>query len=54
MLHYIGHAKMGRANHGWLDSHFHFSFAEYFNPDNIRFGILRVLGEQEPPTYDRV
>ncbi|MDR0479265.1 MAG: pirin family protein [Burkholderiaceae bacterium] len=45
MLHYIDHSKMGRGNHGWLDSHFHFSFAEYFNPKNIRFGILRVLND---------
>jgi redox-sensitive bicupin YhaK (pirin superfamily) len=28
-----------------LESHFHFSFAEYFNPDNIRFGALRVLND---------
>ena len=45
MLHYIDHKKMGRGSHGWLDSHFHFSFAEYYNPDNIRFGILRVLND---------
>jgi len=45
MLHYIDHRKMGRGSHGWLDSHFHFSFAEYYNPDNIRFGILRVLND---------
>jgi redox-sensitive bicupin YhaK (pirin superfamily) len=38
-------AKMGRSRLGWLDSHFHFSFAEYFNPDNMRFGILRVLND---------
>jgi len=45
MLHFIDHNKMGRGLHGWLDSHFHFSFAEYFNPDNIRFGVLRVLND---------
>jgi redox-sensitive bicupin YhaK (pirin superfamily) len=45
MLHYIDHQKMGRGIHGWLDSHFHFSFAEYYNPDNIRFGNLRVLND---------
>ncbi|MDR2004370.1 MAG: pirin family protein, partial [Prevotella sp.] len=36
---------MGRGIHGWLDSHFHFSFAEYCNPDNVRFGVLRVLND---------
>lgn len=45
MLHFIDHNKMGRGSHGWLDSHFHFSFAEYYNPDNIRFGALRVLND---------
>ena len=36
---------MGRGRHGWLDSHFHFSFAEYYNPKNIRFGVLRVMND---------
>jgi redox-sensitive bicupin YhaK (pirin superfamily) len=36
---------MGRGIHGWLDSHFHFSFAEYFNPYNIQFGALRVIND---------
>jgi len=45
MLRYIDSTKMGRGLHGWLDSHFHFSFAEYYNPENIRFGVLRVLND---------
>jgi redox-sensitive bicupin YhaK (pirin superfamily) len=36
---------MGRGVHGWLDSHFHFSFANYYNPDNIHFGALRVIND---------
>lgn len=36
---------MGKSNLGWLKSSFHFSFAEYFNPLNIRFGALRVLND---------
>lgn len=36
---------MGRGQHGWLDSHFHFSFAEYMNPENVNFGILRVVND---------
>jgi redox-sensitive bicupin YhaK (pirin superfamily) len=36
---------MGRGIHGWLDSHFHFSFAEYCNPGNVQFGVLRVLND---------
>lgn len=45
MLRYIDHKKMGRSFLGWLDSHFHFSFAEYYNPDNVRFGALRVIND---------
>ncbi|MDM5271850.1 pirin family protein [Sulfurovum sp. zt1-1] len=37
--------KMGKADHGWLQSNFHFSFAEYYNPHNIHFGVLRVLND---------
>ncbi|MDR0543145.1 MAG: pirin family protein [Dysgonamonadaceae bacterium] len=52
MIRYIDSKKMGRGRHGWLDSHFHFSFAEYFNPDNIRFGVLRVLNDDIVQTYE--
>lgn len=46
MIHKIDHKKMGRSTSlGWLDSHFHFSFAEYYNPDNMSFGVLRVLND---------
>jgi hypothetical protein len=33
------------AEHGWLSSRFHFSFAEYYNPNNMHFGALRVLND---------
>jgi len=45
MTRFIDHKKMGRGIHGWLDSHFHFSFADYFNPGNMGFGVLRVLND---------
>jgi hypothetical protein len=29
----------------WLESRFHFSFADYWNPQNNNFGALRVLND---------
>ena len=35
----------GHANHGWLDSHHSFSFANYYHPERVHFGALRVLND---------
>ncbi|MFC5559452.1 pirin family protein [Ureibacillus thermophilus] len=45
MLRKIAKESMGKADYGWLKSQFHFSFAEYYRPDNIQFGVLRVVND---------
>jgi redox-sensitive bicupin YhaK (pirin superfamily) len=38
-------ATRGHADHGWLESFQSFSFADYYNPERIQFGALRVLND---------
>jgi quercetin 2,3-dioxygenase len=45
MLRKLDNKNMGRSNLGWLNSIFHFSFAQYYNPDNMNFGVLRVIND---------
>ena len=45
MMKHIPFRSLYRAEHGWLESRFHFSFAEYHNRDNMHYGALRVMND---------
>ena len=37
--------ERGTADHGWLKANFMFSFAQYYNPERMNFGALRVFND---------
>ncbi|MGL4336918.1 MAG: pirin family protein [Turicibacter sp.] len=45
MLKKIDHTLLGTAYHTWLQSLFHFSLADYYQPVNKKYGIIRVIND---------
>ena len=52
MIKHYPYKNLGNANHGWLKSKHHFSFAHYYNSTRMGFGKLRVVNDDrvEPGT----
>jgi len=40
-------ARLGGADHGWLKARHHFSFANYYDPQNMGWGPIRVWNDDE-------
>lgn len=45
MIVVVPYDTLGRANYGWLDARYHFSFSDYYDPNRMGFGVLRVVND---------
>jgi redox-sensitive bicupin YhaK (pirin superfamily) len=45
MINIIKSADRHFADHGWLQTYWHFSFSEYYDPENMNFSVLRVFND---------
>lgn len=39
------YSELGKGNMGWLKTSYHFSFANYYNPNRVHLGPLRVIND---------
>ena len=45
MIKHYPFQELGKANHGWLHANHHFSFGQYYSPQRMGFGTLRVIND---------
>ena len=45
MISIIKSADRHYADHGWLQTHWHFSFSDYYDPSNMNWSALRVFND---------
>jgi redox-sensitive bicupin YhaK (pirin superfamily) len=45
MIHIRNSSERGHGEHGWLDTRFTFSFADYYDPKHVQFRTLRVMND---------
>ena len=45
MINILKSDQRGHADHGWLNTRFTFSFADYFDPNHVQFRTLRVMND---------
>jgi redox-sensitive bicupin YhaK (pirin superfamily) len=45
MINIRPYASLGHADHGWLDARHHFSFANYYDPERMAWGRIRVWND---------
>lgn len=45
MIRKLDHQWMGRCKNTWLNTYYHFSFGDYYNAENMHYGMLRVVND---------